>query len=154
MTAVATFHGNIRGHVLFERVKSRQDSESLTLVTVLLCGFEPHAIHAFHIHQYGDLRKGCKSLGPHWNPRRTAHGSRFTRTRHSGDLVNNIQADDEGKVLLKFFDPLVTPPAILGRSLVLHTGIDDLGLGRNAESLITGNAGSRLACAIIGRAEG
>lgn len=32
---------------------------------------------------------------------------------------------------------------------MLHSGVDDYGLGGNADSLITGNAGSRLACGTI-----
>ena len=43
---------------------------------------------------------------------------------------------------------------IYGRSIVIHDGVDDLGRGtgkNKAESLKTGNAGTRLACGIIGR---
>jgi Cu-Zn family superoxide dismutase len=38
----------------------------------------------------------------------------------------------------------------LGRSIVIHESIDDCGFGHNKESLITGNAGGRMACAVIG----
>jgi len=37
----------------------------------------------------------------------------------------------------------------LGRGVVLHEGTDDLGLG-GVGSALTGNAGSRLACGVIG----
>ena len=42
---------------------------------------------------------------------------------------------------------------IIGRSVVIHDGVDDLGLGGNPESLKTGNAGGRLACALIGHSK-
>ena len=36
-----------------------------------------------------------------------------------------------------------------GKSIVIHAGEDDLGLGGDMESLNTGNAGARRACGII-----
>ena len=37
----------------------------------------------------------------------------------------------------------------VGHAIVVHAGQDDLGKGGNAESLITGNAGGRLACCVV-----
>ena len=42
--------------------------------------------------------------------------------------------------------------SVLGRACMLHELEDDLGEGDNPESKITGNAGSRIACGVIGMA--
>jgi Cu/Zn superoxide dismutase len=42
---------------------------------------------------------------------------------------------------------------IIGRSIIIHEQEDDLGKGKNEESLYTGNAGKRIACAVIGYSE-
>lgn len=45
--------------------------------------------------------------------------------------------------------PLFGPGTIVGRSLVVHEGEDDLGRGGHPDSLKTGNAGGRAACAVV-----
>jgi len=77
---------------------------------------------------------------------------------HAGDLLNNIKADDQGLFRFRYMDPSLklkgdVSESIIGRSIVIHDGIDDLGLGGNMESLKTGNAGGRMVCAIIGHSK-
>ena len=115
----------------------------------------PDSIHALHIHEYGNLTQGCMKVGGHYNPFGKTHGTyKFPeRGRHVGDLINNVESDSEGQIELRFSDDLVTlygPHSVFGRTLVIHSGEDDLGLGGNKESLITGNAKGRMGCAIIG----
>ena len=77
--------------------------------------------------------------------------------RHVGDLINNIEADSKGNAQYIYKDDLIQlygPYSIIGRSVVIHEKPDDLGMGGNAESLKTGNAGGRVACAVIGRSSG
>ena len=148
--------GKIKGQVLFHQCYN----EDSTIVDFKFSGLKPHAVHAIHIHETGDLRRGCASLGPHWNPHNTTHGSLLVpgKPRHGGDLINNLKADENGEFRFRYRDPLVrlrgnASDTVLGRSVVVHEGVDDLGLGGDAESLKTGNAGSRMLCAIIGYAE-
>jgi len=153
--AIAIFsQGAIKGNVLFHQCSYNRK----TKITFDLRGFKPEKEHACHIHEYGDLRQGCKSLGGHLNLENTTHGTIFVdiNRSHTGDLVNNIISDAKGNVKFSYTDPRLSlfgdvEKTIYGCSVVIHDGVDDYGLGNNKESLITGNAGSRLACAIIGK---
>ena len=109
--------------------------------------------HGFHIHEYGDLTDGCTSSCAHFNPFNTTHGGRKSRERHVGDLGNITSKNNIAKG--SFYDTMISLDVknicnIIGRSIVIHKDPDDLGNGGNDESLITGNAGKRLACGIIG----
>ena len=114
--------------------------------------------HGFHIHEFGDLRNGCISAGPHFNPYGNVHGGLNSpkNKRHLGDL-GNIKSTN-GKSKGKLFAPDIKLcggiNAVLGRMLIIHSEKDDLGKGvgkERKESLITGNAGKRVACGIISR---
>ena len=65
--------------------------------------------------------------------------------RHTGDLGNV----EEGKYTYTLHD--VSVADILGRSVIVHADEDDYGLGGKEDSLTTGHAGARIACAVIGR---
>ena len=112
--------------------------------------------HGFHIHQYGDLTDGCDSACAHFNPDNQVHGGLDSEVRHLGDLGNIVSKGAVAKGRLS------TPTlslngakrnCIVGRMIIVHEDRDDLGLGDDAESLKTGNAGKRLGCGVIGLAE-
>lgn len=108
--------------------------------------------HGFHVHESGNLTHCCTSLKGHFNPTNSVHGGPNSDIRHVGDL-GNIDVNSEGVANIDFTDHLIKlngTNSIIGRSLVIHEDEDDLGLGGNAESLKTGNAGTRIAYAIIG----
>jgi Cu-Zn family superoxide dismutase len=101
---------------------------------------------------YGNLLHGCTSAGAHFNPFHLPHGGPDSKLRHVGDL-GNVEAGEDGTAHLELNDHMVTlygPNSIIGRSCVLHRDEDDVGTGKNTESLVTGNSGPRIACGLIG----
>lgn len=136
-------------------VKLDEYGKNRVKITLEIKNLKPHTSHAFHIHETGDMRRGCMSLKAHYNPHNKNHGGPNDKDRHVGDF-GNITADKDGKVQKSFMSDLVKlrgKNSVIGRSFVIHEGIDDLGKGGNAESLKTGNAGGRMGCGIIGYAE-
>ncbi|KAJ6185522.1 hypothetical protein N7519_006823 [Penicillium mononematosum] len=101
---------------------------------------------------FGDNTNGCTSAGPHFNPFGKTHGAPTDSERHVGDL-GNFKTDAEGNSNGSTQDQLIKligAESVLGRTLVVHAGTDDLGKGGNEESKKTGNAGPRPACGVIG----
>ncbi|KAI9099294.1 copper-zinc superoxide dismutase [Phlyctochytrium arcticum] len=132
-----------------------QDSESApTKVAIDLKGLTP-GLHGFHIHEFGDNTNGCTSAGGHFNPTAQTHGAPTDAVRHVGDL-GNLTAGADGNVKVELEDShikLIGPQSIIGRTVVVHAGEDDLGRTDHKESKITGNAGGRVACGVIGVAK-
>ena len=185
MNAITFFDSKIKGTIKLHQC----EVNSPTYFLINLKGFEPQTIHAIHIHEFGNLTKGCHSTGGHYNPLNQVHGFEYPR-KHVGDLINNIESDKRGRVKLYFTDDIIKISDVIGRAIVIHDLPDDYGLqgvngvlyqdmntrklkqmamARNYfpkntnpirkqlikklqdESLKTGNAGGRMACAIIGR---
>ena len=117
-----------------------------------ISGLAP-GLHGFHIHEFGNLTNGCVTAGPHYNPFGKTHAGPTDEVRHVGDL-GNVVANEDGKATYDLEDSLLMiygdSANIVGRSVVVHGGVDDLGKGGNEESLKTGNAGARVACGVIG----
>ncbi|XP_001600582.1 copper chaperone for superoxide dismutase isoform X2 [Nasonia vitripennis] len=111
--------------------------------------------HGLHVHECGDISKGCESVGDHFNPNNAPHGgpSDLPTQRHVGDL-GNVVADETGRVTFRIMDNLLKVDDIIGRSLVVTEKADDLGKGDDPASKIDGNSGKRLACGIIARSSG
>uniref|UniRef100_A0A1D1YNR0 Superoxide dismutase [Cu-Zn] n=1 Tax=Anthurium amnicola TaxID=1678845 RepID=A0A1D1YNR0_9ARAE len=109
----------------------------------------------FHIHEFGDNTGGCISAGGHYNPHGKNHGAPTDSERHVGDL-GNVAVNAESAVKQTLVDnvlKLTGQYSIIGRTVVIHAGIDDLGKGNAQDSLTTGNAGARVACGVIGIAK-
>ncbi|GAA98944.1 hypothetical protein E5Q_05632 [Mixia osmundae IAM 14324] len=148
--AIAVLKGDskVSGVVYFEQ----SDENSPVKVTGEIAGNDANAERGFHIHAFGDNSNGCVSAGPHFNPHNKKHGGPEGSERHVGDL-GNVKSDGSGVVNLNLSDKhisLIGPQSIIGRTVVIHAGTDDLGKGGNEESFKTGNAGGRNACGVIG----
>ena len=147
--AIAVFNDYIKGIVRFT-----EDLENkYVIIDLHLKGLNPNSLHGFHIHEAGDLTDKCTSMCSHFNPYGNVHGCPGMRERHVGDL-GNIKANSNGEAKYSFYDKIIklrgSKCNIIGRGLIIHADEDDCGQGGNAESIKTGNAGKRIACAIIG----
>jgi len=151
--AVAVLRGdsNVKGTVTFEQ--SSEGSE--TTISYDITGNDASAKRGMHIHAFGDNTNGCTSAGPHFNPHSKEHGAPDDSERHVGDLGNfetDGQGNGKGSISDKYIK-LIGPESVLGRTIVVHAGTDDLGKGGHEQSKITGNAGGRPACGVIGIAQ-
>jgi Cu-Zn family superoxide dismutase len=147
--AIAVFTNEIKGLVKF----TEDLEKKLIKIEVNISGLEPNTSHGFHVHEAGDLTDKCTSMCAHFNPYGKTHGCPGMVERHVGDL-GNIHANNKGDAKYVFYDNIIKLRGvkcnIIGRGLIIHEGEDDCGQGGNTESLKTGNAGKRIACAVIG----
>jgi superoxide dismutase, Cu-Zn family len=147
--AIAVFNDTIKGTVKF----TEDLNNNVISIDLNLIGLKPNSFHGFHVHEAGDLSDKCTSMCAHFNPYGKTHGCPGMSERHVGDL-GNIKTNTKGEAKYTFYDNVIklrgTKSNIIGRGLIIHEDEDDCGKGCNTESLKTGNAGKRIACAVIG----
>ena len=112
-----------------------------------ISGLTPGREHGFHIHEAGDCSSGDgMSTKGHFNPHGTAHGHPQSKARHAGDMPA-LKADGSGTAKIDATLDIMTitagPGSIIGRGLIVHADPDDY------KTQPTGNAGARIACAVI-----
>ena len=112
-------------------------------------GLKPNAEHGFHVHEKGDCSApDATSAGGHYNPGGRPHGRHGAGAHHTGDLPS-LKADANGVARFSFESASISVGAgagdITGRGLIVHRDPDDY------TTQPTGNAGARLACAVITR---
>jgi superoxide dismutase, Cu-Zn family len=132
---------NVAGSVTFTQKGDK------VAVVANVSGLKPNQEHGFHVHEKGDCSSGDgMSAGGHFNPKGSPHGHHSTQARHAGDMPN-LKADANGNASLRVELDLITvsdgPTSVVGRGLIVHANPDDY------KSQPVGNAGARLACAVI-----
>ena len=115
-------------------------------VTADVRGLAPNREHGFHVHEKGDCTSGDgMSAGGHFNPDGRPHGPQGA-PHHAGDMPS-LAADASGNAKASFTLDEVTivagPKSLAGKGLIVHKDPDDY------RTQPTGNAGARLACAVI-----
>jgi len=113
-------------------------------------GLRPNAEHGFHVHEKGDCSSGDgMSTGGHYNPTNAPHGQHGHGAHHAGDLPS-LKADANGVARFSFESRGISVGGatadVVGKGLIVHRDPDDY------RTQPTGNAGARIACAVITRA--
>ena len=142
-TLEATKGNSTTGSVTFAQRGDR------VVVTTAISGLKPNAEHGFHVHEKGDCSSGDgMSAGGHFNPAGKPHGPYGGADRHVGDMPN-LRADGTGRANATFEVSGMAigqgSADIVGKGLIVHRDPDDY------KSQPAGNAGPRLACAVIRR---
>lgn len=135
-----------RGNAVAGTVRFVQTGDTVQ-VSGQINGLKPGAEHGFHIHEKGDCSSGDgMGTGGHFNPGGHAHGRHGQGMHHTGDLPP-LKADAKGVAQFSFTSHSIRLGSgsndIVGRGLIVHRDPDDY------TTQPTGNAGPRLACAVI-----
>ncbi len=142
--AIANISGNekypkIKGKIMFYRhskgVVVRAEITGLP-ETENLC---EQKIFAFHIHSGSKCNSYntdsfAESMG-HYNPNNCNHPS------HSGDMPPLFGV--KGKAFMIFLTDRFTIPEILGKTVIIHSSVDDF------TSQPSGNSGEKIACGVV-----
>jgi Cu-Zn family superoxide dismutase len=136
-----TTGNSVRGSVTFT-----QDGDEVR-VRATVSGLPPGSEHGFHIHDKGDCSSGDgMSAGGHFNPGGKPHGPQ-SGEHHGGDMPS-LTADAYGNATASFELKGVSVGGggatdVVGHGLIVHKDPDDF------KTQPTGNAGARVACAVI-----
>lgn len=135
-----------RGNAVAGNVTFTQKGDKV-VVAAKVSGLKPNQEHGFHVHDKGDCSSGDgMSAAGHFNPKGSPHGHHSTQARHAGDMPN-LKADAYGNASMTVELDIITvsegPTSVIGRGLIVHAQPDDY------KSQPVGNAGARMACAVI-----
>ncbi len=94
----------------------------------------PH-FFAMHIHEMGDCTMPFDHTGSHYNPQNTTH------PYHAGDLPPLL--GNQGYAFNAFFTKQFSIYEIIGRSVIIHSQVDDF------MTQPSGNSGDKIGCGTI-----
>jgi Cu-Zn family superoxide dismutase len=137
-----------RGNTAAGEVKFVQQGDKV-MVSGEIRGLKANAEHGFHVHDKGDCSSGDgMSTGGHFDPMSYPHGAHGQGQHHAGDLPS-LKADASGTARFSFVSSSLAVGSgkadVVGRGLIVHRDPDDY------KTQPTGNAGPRLACAVISK---
>lgn len=118
------------------------------LIKIEVTGLPEGQWVAFHVHETGscDHATAHESAGGHFNPGSKEHGYMAANGPHAGDMPNQY-VPAGGTLRAEVHNPAVTladgETGIRSRALMIHAKGDDY------RSQPSGDAGDRLACAVI-----
>lgn len=138
-----------QGSSVTGKVHFVQHRHGMVKVSGQVSGLKPNSEHGFHIHETGDCSSADgSSAGGHFNPANTAHGRHGQGAQHAGDLPS-LRSNASGMAIVQYETAQISLGSgshnIAGKALIVHADPDDF------TSQPTGNAGARLACAVIKR---
>ena len=129
-------------------VKFTQKSGQQVVINAVIHGLKPNSEHGFHIHDKGDCGDNGNAAAGHFNPLGNPHGKYDSTQHHMGDLPS-LKADSNGVATVNVQSADITllagPGNVIGRAVIVHVQPDDY------TTQPTGNAGARIACAVISR---
>jgi len=100
---------------------------------------------AVHLHMMNDCGGNATNAMGHWNPTKSNHGKFGTGSFHLGD-IGNVDLDKNGHATYMFstnawnVNGSDTLRNVVGRSIIIHSGIDDY------TTQPSGNSGNRIGC--------
>lgn len=99
---------------------------------------EQNKFFAFHIHENGNCdepENNFPNTGEHFTKENLMHPN------HTGDLP--MIYSNHGYSFMLYYTSRFTPQDVVGKSAIIHSGIDDL------KTQPSGNAGTKIACGVI-----
>lgn len=91
--------------------------------------------YAIHIHEYGDCSDSFEHTGNHYNPANHPH------PQHAGDMIPLL--GNQGYAWDVFYDKRFSINDIIGKSVIIHSGMDDF------TTQPSGNSGTKIGCGEI-----